>query len=61
MTSKELRALVVEDGGFRDPIEVAREKVAWILDNHHPEPLEPAQEAELGRILQAAERELVES
>jgi trimethylamine---corrinoid protein Co-methyltransferase len=46
------------DGGYRDPIEVARERVRWILDNHHPEPLEPAQRAEFGRILQAAEHEL---
>jgi trimethylamine--corrinoid protein Co-methyltransferase len=46
------------DGGYRDPIEVARERVRWILENHHPEPLEPAQRAEFGRILQAAEHEL---
>jgi trimethylamine--corrinoid protein Co-methyltransferase len=57
----DLVAQPAEGGGFRDPIKVAREKVAWILDNHHPEPLEPAQEAELECILQAAERELVES
>jgi trimethylamine--corrinoid protein Co-methyltransferase len=46
------------DGGFRDPVEVAREKVAWIRANHHPEPLEAAQQAELARILAAAGREL---
>jgi trimethylamine--corrinoid protein Co-methyltransferase len=46
------------DGGYRDPIELAREKVAWILENHHPQPLEETQRAELTRILQAAEREL---
>jgi trimethylamine--corrinoid protein Co-methyltransferase len=45
-------------GGYRDPIEVAREKTDWILKNHHPEPLAEAQQAELKRILQAAEREL---
>jgi trimethylamine:corrinoid methyltransferase-like protein len=45
-------------GGYRDPVEVAREKVAWIRANHHPEPLEPAQQAELARILAAAGREL---
>jgi trimethylamine:corrinoid methyltransferase-like protein len=45
-------------GGYRDPIEVAREKVDWILANHHPEPLTAPQQAELKRILQAAEREL---
>ncbi|MBL7062776.1 MAG: trimethylamine methyltransferase family protein [Anaerolineae bacterium] len=45
-------------GGYRDPIEVAREKTEWILEHHHPEPLDEAQQAELKRILQAAEREL---
>jgi trimethylamine--corrinoid protein Co-methyltransferase len=44
-------------GGYRDPIEVAREKVAWILENHEPEPLDDSQQAELDRILQAAENE----
>lgn len=43
---------------YRDPIEVAREKVKWILDNHQPEPLEPAQQAEFDKILAAAEKEL---
>jgi trimethylamine--corrinoid protein Co-methyltransferase len=45
-------------GGYRDPIEVAREKTDWILENHHPEPLDEAQQAEFKRILQAAEQEL---
>jgi trimethylamine--corrinoid protein Co-methyltransferase len=47
-----------KEGGYRDPIEVAREKVAWILENHRPEPLGEAQSIELTRILAAAEREL---
>jgi trimethylamine--corrinoid protein Co-methyltransferase len=46
------------DGKYRDPLEVARERVRWILDNHQPEPLERAQQAELARILAAADREL---
>ena len=46
------------DGGYRDPIEVAREKVDWILENHRPEPLERSQQAELERILKVADREL---
>ena len=45
-------------GGYRDPVEVARERVAWIRANHHPQPLEPAQAAELTRILAAADRDL---
>ena len=44
-------------GGYRDPVEVARERVAWIRANHHPAPLEPAKAAELTRILAAADRE----
>ena len=36
-----------QGGGYRDPLEVAREKVDWILANHHPQPLEEAQKAEL--------------
>jgi trimethylamine--corrinoid protein Co-methyltransferase len=54
----ELTAQLAEGTGFRDPIEVAREKTDWILEHHHPEPLDGAQQAELKRILQAAEREL---
>jgi trimethylamine--corrinoid protein Co-methyltransferase len=45
-------------GHYRDPVEVARERVASILANHHPEPLEPAQQAELQRILAAADKEI---
>ncbi len=47
-----------QDGKFRDPLEVARERVAWILNNHQPEPLEEAKQTELARILEAADREL---
>jgi trimethylamine--corrinoid protein Co-methyltransferase len=45
-------------GRFRDPLEVAREKVAWILANHRPEPVDGAKQAELERILAAADGEL---
>jgi len=43
-------------GGYRDPLEVAREKANWILENHHPQPLDEAQQEELTRILKAADR-----
>jgi len=46
------------DGKYRDPVQVAREKVAWILENHLPEPLEQVQKGELSRLLAAADREL---
>ena len=47
-----------EDGGYRDPIQVAREKTEWILEHHCPEPLEDSQRRELSRILEAADGEL---
>jgi trimethylamine--corrinoid protein Co-methyltransferase len=53
-----LTAQPKKEGGYRDPIEVAREKTDWILENHHPEPLRETQSQELKRILEAAEREL---
>jgi len=43
------------DGSIRDPVEVARERVDWILANHEPQPLEDIQKLELTRILKAAE------
>ena len=54
----DLTAQLAEGGGYRDPLEVAREKTDWILENHRPVPLDRAQQAELGRILQVAERDL---
>jgi len=45
-------------GSYRDPLEVAREKTDWILENHHPEPLSNEPQKELTRILKAAEKEL---
>jgi trimethylamine--corrinoid protein Co-methyltransferase len=46
------------DNKYRDPHEAALEKADWILKNHHPEPLEAAKQAELARILGAADAEL---
>lgn len=42
---------------YRDPLEVAREKAAEILENHHPEPLDAAKQNELQRILASAEND----
>lgn len=39
---------------YRDPVEVARERAAFVRANHHPEPLDPAKAAELTRLLEAA-------
>ena len=46
-----------DGGGYQDPIDLALEKTSWILDNHQPKPLSAAQQGELKRILQAADRE----
>lgn len=44
--------------GAGEMIKTARRRVEWILDNHHPEPLDGAVERELARIVDAADREL---
>jgi hypothetical protein len=46
------------DGNYRDPREYAIEQTKWILANHKPEPIDDARQAELDRILAAADREL---
>jgi trimethylamine--corrinoid protein Co-methyltransferase len=46
-------------GKFRDPVEFAREKVSWILENHIPEPLPDEVQKEIQRILAAADREFM--
>lgn len=45
------------EGGFRDPLEIARQKVKWILETHHPQPLGNAQKRELEHIVKAADKE----
>jgi len=45
-------------GKYRDPVEYAREKVSWILENHHPEPPAAEVQKEIDRILAAADNEL---
>ena len=54
----ELLSQPKEGGGYRDAIDVAREKTEWILTNHHPEPLTENQQVEFNRILRAAEGEM---
>jgi len=46
------------NGKYRDPVECAREKVAWIMQNHHPEPPAADVQKEIDRILTAADREV---
>ncbi len=65
-TRKHMRSAMVrsncleldDKGRYRDPVRVAREKVSWILENHHPEPPPAAVQTELDRILATADREL---
>jgi trimethylamine--corrinoid protein Co-methyltransferase len=46
-----------QNGSLRDPIDVARQTVDWILENHHPQPLSDAQQKELMLILNLADHE----
>jgi trimethylamine--corrinoid protein Co-methyltransferase len=46
------------NGKYRHPVEYAREKTAWILEKHHPEPPSPEVQQEIDRILAAADKEL---
>ena len=45
-------------GDYQDPADVARIKAEWICANHRPLPLEASQQAELKKILDAADKEL---
>ncbi len=46
------------EGKYRNPRQVARENVNWILENHRPEPLEAAIQKELKWIIKTAAREI---
>jgi trimethylamine--corrinoid protein Co-methyltransferase len=46
------------EGGFRDPIEVARQRAKHILENHHPMELDPHCQGEIKNILTRADNEL---
>jgi trimethylamine--corrinoid protein Co-methyltransferase len=52
----ELTCQPAKHGRYRDPLEVAQEKVKWILDNHQPDSLETNQQKELNRILKTADQ-----
>jgi trimethylamine--corrinoid protein Co-methyltransferase len=42
------------EGKYLSPTEYARSQVKWILENHHPQPLDPPVQRELARIIQSA-------
>jgi len=65
-TRRHLRELFVrgvtqvigDDGRYRDPVEVARERAVDILERYQPDPLDEDKRTELRRILAAADHEL---
>jgi len=42
----------------QSPMKYSQEKTEWILENHHPKPLEENKQSELSKILKAADKEL---
>jgi hypothetical protein len=48
-------------GNYLDPQVYACQEVERILKEYHPEPLEPAKQRELTRLLDAADREIAHS
>jgi trimethylamine--corrinoid protein Co-methyltransferase len=45
-------------GAYRAPVDYARERVRWILENHQPDPPPADVQKEINRILAAADKEL---
>jgi trimethylamine--corrinoid protein Co-methyltransferase len=55
-------SILYEDGKdegrkWRDPVDVAREAITWILENHNPEPLPEDVRKEIRRIVTAADQD----
>lgn len=55
-------SILYEDGKpegrkWRDPVDVAREAIGWVLENHHPDPLSEDVSAELRKIVEAADQD----
>jgi trimethylamine--corrinoid protein Co-methyltransferase len=55
-------SILYEDGKaegrkWRDPVDVAREAITWILENHNPEPLPDDVRKEIRRIVTAADQD----
>ncbi|MGW8143322.1 MAG: trimethylamine methyltransferase family protein [Anaerolineales bacterium] len=46
------------EGNYKPVLEVAREKFAWIYENHYPEPLDEDVQSELNKILESADQQL---
>ena len=55
-------SILFEDGKdegrkWRDPVGVAREAISWILENHHPSPIDESVSKELRRIVETADND----
>jgi trimethylamine--corrinoid protein Co-methyltransferase len=55
-------SILYEDGKaegrkWRDPVDVARETVSWILENHNPEPLSADVQKEIRKIVSTADQD----
>ncbi len=50
--------VIGKEGRYLDPIQIAQERVEWILHNHLPNPLDEKVQIELQRILASADRDL---
>jgi trimethylamine:corrinoid methyltransferase-like protein len=55
-------SILYEDGKaegrkWRDPVEVAREAISWILENHKPDPLPKEVKAEIRKIVDTADKD----
>jgi trimethylamine--corrinoid protein Co-methyltransferase len=55
-------SILYEDGKaegrkWRDPVDVARETIRWILENHKPEPLPDGVKQEIRKIMDAADKD----
>jgi trimethylamine--corrinoid protein Co-methyltransferase len=50
-----------QPGRYLDPVLLAQEKLNWIREHHHPQPLGPAEQKALKEILQAADSEFSRS
>jgi trimethylamine--corrinoid protein Co-methyltransferase len=56
--ARSLAQVIGDDGRYRDPLHVARDRALHILDVHEPEPLDADKRREVRRIVEAADRAL---
>ena len=55
--ARSLAQVIGDDGQYRDPVAVARERAVRLLEEYEPEPLDGAKARELRRIVEAADRD----